>query len=107
VTSHYNGSNALRCCGGCGGSFLADDRNRTYLCPKCTAAQPEFDPQPYEKCQGRPDKQRCRYGPRLAEHVVLAREGDMVTVRPLGFPEAEPVTVHLNELTPQRISYGR
>jgi hypothetical protein len=39
--------------------------------------------------------------------VVLAREGDMVTVRPLGFPEAAPVTVHLNELTPPWISYGR
>lgn len=110
--SRYNGSNALRSCGGCGGSFLADDRNEMYICPKCTKGLPEFDPQPYEKCGGRPDKQRVRYnwygsGPYgSAECVVLAREGDMVTIRPLGRPELEAVTVHLNNLRPARITPG-
>lgn len=104
--TRYNGSNALRSCGGCGRSFLADNRNETYYCPKCTKSMPEFDPQPYATCGGRPDKQMVKYGPMLTDHVVLAREGDMVTIRPLGFPENEPVTVHLNELRPPWVSYG-
>lgn len=106
MSTRYNGSNALRSCGGCGGSFLADDRNETYFCPKCTAAQPEFDPQPYAECKDQPDKQRVKYGPRLADHVVLARKGDMVTIRPLGFPDDDPVTVHVNNLRPPWVSYG-
>lgn len=97
----------LRLCGGCNGSFCGDSRNETYFCPKCTAAMPEFDPQPYAKCEGRPDRQRVKYGPYLADHVVLAREGDMVTIRPLGNPEAESFTVHVNNLRPTRVSYGR
>lgn len=104
---HYNGSNALRSCGGCGGSFLADDRNETYFCPKCTAAFPEFDPQPYPSCGGRPDRQRVRYGPRLDEYVVLAREGDMLTIRRLGLPESDPVQVHVANARPPWVTYGR
>lgn len=96
----------LRSCGNCGGSFCGDNRNETYFCPKCTAAMPEFDPQPYAKCEGRPDRQRVKYGPWLTDHVVLAREGDMVTVRPLGNPDAEPFTVHVNNLRPPWVSYG-
>lgn len=102
----YTGSNALRSCGNCGGSFLVHAANETYICPKCTKSMPEFGPQPYAKCMDRPDKQRCRYGPRLTEHVVLAREGDMATVRPLGCPDAEPFTVHVNNLRPPWITYG-
>jgi hypothetical protein len=95
----------LRSCGGCGGSFLGDDRNEIYFCPACTAKLPPFDPQPYARCQGQPDKQRCRYEGR--EMVVLAREGDQVTVRPLGNPEAAPATVHINNLRPAYITPGR
>lgn len=108
MTSRYNGSNALRACGGCGGSFLADNRDEAYFCSKCTRNLPEFDPQPYGL--GRPDDQACRMdyqGRRLVRMVVLARDGDMVTVRPLGFPEADPVTVHVNNLRPVYITPGR
>lgn len=102
-------TNYLRSCGGCGGSFLGDNRDEIYFCPRCTKNLPEFDPQPYAKCKGQPDKQRCRMdyqGRRLVEMVVLAREGDMVTVRPLGFPDDDPVTVHLNVLRPHYITPG-
>jgi hypothetical protein len=95
----------LRSCGGCGGSFLGDNRNEIYFCPKCTRGLPEFDPQPYEKCNGRPDKQRCRYQGR--DMVVLEREGDMVTVRPLGRPDASSATVHIGQLRPVYASPGR
>jgi hypothetical protein len=94
----------LRSCGGCGGSFLGDNRNEIWFCPKCTAALPPFDPQPYAKCQGRPDKQRCRY--RGREMTVIAREGDMVTVRPLGDPEAEEHEVHISNLRSVYITPG-
>jgi hypothetical protein len=98
----------LRSCGGCGGSFGGDARDQIWLCPKCTAKLPPFDPQPY--AVGGPDNQRCRMdwdGWRLREMVVLAREGDMVTVRPLGNPDIKPRTVHLNDLRPPYITPGR
>lgn len=96
----------LRSCGGCGGSFCGDNRNETWFCPKCTRVNDakHFDPQPYGR--GRPDDQRVKYGPYLRDHVVLAREGDMVTIRPLGNPDADPVTVHVNNLRPPWVSYG-
>lgn len=96
----------LRSCGGCGGSFCGDNRNETYFCAECTRRNGErlFDPQPYGR--GTIDSQRVKYGPRLADHVVLAREGDMVTIRPLGFPDADPVTVHVNNVRPPWVSYG-
>lgn len=95
----------LRVCGGCGGSFLGDDRNEIWFCPSCTAEHPPFDPQPYAKCQGRPDKQSCRYEGR--EMVVLDRDGDDVTVRPLGRPDLEPFTVNIRNLRPVYVTPGR
>ncbi len=103
--SRYNGSNALRSCGGCGGSFLADNRNEIYFCPKCTKYLPEFDPQPYGK--GRPDDQQVRFGPRLDLYLVIAREGDMVTIRRMGNPDALPFEVPVNNLRPLWTTYGR
>lgn len=95
----------LRSCGGCGGSFLGDDRNEIWFCPACTAKFPPFDPQPYAKCQGQPDKQSCRY--RGQQMVVLERDGDDVTVRPLGRPDLEPSVVHISNLRPVYITPGR
>lgn len=94
----------LRNCGGCGGSFLGDNRNEIWFCPKCTAALPPFDPQPYAKCKEQPDKQRCRYRGQVM--AVIAREGDMVTVRPLGNPDAPAREVHVNDLRPVWITPG-
>lgn len=98
----------LRSCGGCGGSFGGDARNEIWFCNKCKARLPEFDPQPY--AVGGSGKSICRMdqdGWPLREMVVLAREGDMVTVRPLGRPDLEPVTVSLSELRPHYITPGR
>ena len=92
----------LRSCGRCGGSFLGDNRNEIYFCPACTAKLPPFNPQPYPI--GSQDEQQCRYEGRLM--VVLAREGELVMVRPLGNPEAAPVTVHINNLRPAYITPG-
>jgi predicted amidophosphoribosyltransferase len=96
----------LRCCGGCGGSFaVAYSTNEIWFCPACTKKLPDFDPQPY--AIGGPENQRVRYGPHLREYVVLAREGDQVTIRPLGNPDAEEITVNVNVLRPPYITYGR
>jgi hypothetical protein len=92
----------LRCCGGCGGSFLGDNRDEIWFCPKCARNLPDFDPQPYGR--GRLSDQSCRYEGRLM--VVLDREGDEVSVRPLGNPSAPPVIVHINNLRPAYITPG-
>jgi hypothetical protein len=97
----------LRCCGRCGGSFLGDNRDEIWFCPSCTKKLPPFDPQPYSV--GGSENQRARMnwaGWKLREVVVLAREGDMVTVRPLGNPDIEPVTVHVSVLRPAYITPG-
>lgn len=65
----------------------------------------EFDPQPYEKCEGSTDRQRCRYDD--TEMVVLAREGNSVTVRPLGSPYAPEQVVDVHSLRPSYITLGR
>lgn len=98
-----SGGTPLRCCGGCGGSFLGDNRNEIWFCPACAAKFPPFNPQPYPV--GSQDEQQCRYEGR--EMVVLAREGDQVTVRPLGNPDAPSFTVHINNLRPVYITPGR
>jgi hypothetical protein len=96
----------LRCCAGCGGSFaVAYTTNEAWFCPKCTAALPEFNPQPYGR--GRPDDQSVRYGPYLVQYVVLDRKGDMVTIRPMGNPDAMSFEVHVNNLRPMWVTYGR
>lgn len=100
-------TNYLRCCGRCGGSFIGDNRDEIWFCAACVKALPEFNPQPYGR--GRYDDQRCRMdyqGRRLVEMVVIARVGDMVTVRPLGFPDADLITVHVNNLRPHYITPG-
>lgn len=79
--------------------------NEIWFCPKCTKRLPEFNPQPY--AVGGPENQRVRYGPYLREYVVLARESDMVTIRPLGNPGESPVTVSVNVLRPHYITPGR
>lgn len=98
----------LRSCGRCGGSFGGDARNEIWFCNRCRAKLPEFNPQPY--AVGGPANQTCRYsydGWNLREMVVLAREGDMVTVRPLGNPDEAPRTVHVSELRPHYVTPGR
>jgi hypothetical protein len=98
--------NSLRSCGGCGGSFLGDNRNEIYFCPKCTAGLPEFNPQPYrmQKLGERAVEQQCRYEGRLM--VVTDRDGDDVTVRPLGNPDAPARIVHVNNLRPAYVTPG-
>ena len=89
----------LRSCAGCGGSFAAHNSrslDEAYVCDKCMpkVMPPDFDPQPN-------DIVRFIDGPR-GDWLVLGRDGDMVSVRRLGFPEAEPRPVSIHALYPRR-----
>jgi hypothetical protein len=76
----------MRTCAGCSGFFLAwgyvnpDD---PYFCPKCWEKKTaNFDPQPNDRVL---DVGRMS-GP-FSQLFVVARDGDTVTVQPLGFPD--------------------
>jgi len=89
----------LRCCSGCGGSFAAHNSKSfdgAYLCDKCLpkVRPADFDPQPN-------DVVRFIDGPR-GDWLVISRDGDMVSVRRLGFPEREPCPVSIHALYPRR-----
>jgi len=89
----------LRCCAGCGSSFAAHNSKSfdgAYVCDKCMPkVRPDnFDPQPN-------DIVRFIDGPR-GNWVVLSRDGDMVSVRRLGFPEDEPRPASIHALYPRR-----
>ena len=76
----------MRTCSRCSGFFLAhaahyDDE--PYFCPKCWPKFTEgFDPQAGDRVR---DIDRMS-GP-FSEIFVVARDGDTVTVQPLGFPD--------------------
>lgn len=100
----------LRACGGCGGSFLGDNRNEIWFCPKCTAKLPPFNPRPYRVIQadgGDATDQTCRRYGDAREWVVCDRQGDAVTVKPLGFPDGYRETVNIAQLRPAYYTPGR
>lgn len=74
----------LRCCAGCAGSFLGDNRPGSYHRPRCTAEMPPWDPQPNDSVRLHTD--------RIARYLVLARDGETLTLRRLGFPEERSFT---------------
>lgn len=98
--------NVLRSCAAHGGHHLAYSSRSfggSYFCPAFLRAMFEdFDPQPYENCQGQPDRQRVHMidDPYKSDYVVVARDGDNVTIRSLAFPDQEPVTVSVHNLYP-------
>lgn len=98
----------MRTCAGCSGFFLAYASKFAFFCPKCSREQWDgFDPQPYRVVQeqGRGyDRQRCRDAVTGRELCVLDRDGDDVTVRPMGRPDMEPWTVHVANLMPMGYS---
>lgn len=48
--------------------------------------------QVYRSTRGE-SSERIRYGPRLEEHVILKRDGDTLTIRPLGEPDTPPFEI--------------
>jgi hypothetical protein len=76
---------------------------RPFYCPSCRSGlvSPEEHAQPNAivRKANRPD------GP-FSQLVVLSRDGDRVTVRPLGFPDGPEETLPLAELAPE-FSYAR
>lgn len=85
----------LRMCAGCAGSFATyapghwDD---PYTCPNCLAKQPPFNPQPNDVVH-LADNWRTQF-------VVLARTGDTLTIRRLGWPDGPISTVHVANTMP-------
>ncbi len=92
--------NHLRLCGGCHTQWLAWGSAEwpppTYFCPRCTAKQPPFDPQPnpHPSCQV-----KLRTAPRWETYFVTARDGDRAEIRRLGFPELPAFWVTLSALS--------
>lgn len=94
--------NILRSCAVGGGHHLGHNSRSfggRYFCPKhLRETFHEFDPQP-----GDPVRNRVRFidgGRGDAELIVVARDGDQVTVRYLGFPDLPAQTASLAELWP-------
>ena len=88
----------LRCCAGCSGFFAAHNSKSfdgAYFCDKCMpkVMPDDFNPQPN-------DVVRFIDGPRV-DWVVVSRDGDMVSIRRLGFPESEPRSVSIHALYPR------
>jgi len=89
VTDHF-----LTSCATCGGHWLGHDSSSfggVYRCPEHQAAHTAgFGPQPNDLV--------CTIVGPQTQCVVLAREADHVTLRRLGFPDAESFTVHISAL---------
>lgn len=90
----------LRCCAGCGGSFLGDDRRGKWFCPKCAAKLPKHDPQPHAVGLRNQSIVSLTAPSNYSGWCVLARDGDTLTLRPLGNPDDEPIKVHVNNTKP-------
>lgn len=106
-------ANYVRCCAGCSGTIIIQYETARFApvyCGKCKAANEaswaDFDPQPY------PARDRTirrwsgqapvgRLGDTNREWCVLAREGDWLTVRPLGLPDTESVQIPLSDARPR------
>lgn len=106
-------TNYLRCCAGCSASIVihyetphgAEDR---VYCSKCRKdndkSWSDFDPQPYparDNTVRRWSSERMSVFDANREWCVLAREGDTLTVRPLGRPDMEPVQIHISDARPR------
>lgn len=95
-------TNFLRCCAGCNAHITIGyetERDAAVYCTKCDAMNKEswsdFDPQPRP---GRDCLVRLYTEP--GQWCVLARDGDMLTVRKMGFPDSESVEVHVANVLP-------
>ncbi len=76
----------MRTCAGCSGFFLthaARYADEPYFCPKCWARRTaDFDPR-----QGDQVRDVDRTSGPFSDLFVVDRDGDEVTVQPLGFPD--------------------
>lgn len=90
----------LRLCAGCNTQWLAWGSREwpppSYFCPRCTAKQPPFDPQPnpHPTCQV-----KLRTAPAWQTYYVTERDGEYAVIRRLGWPEFPSQRVHLSALT--------
>lgn len=57
-----------------------------------------FDPQPK-------DTVRAISGPHYRTYIVVTRHGDKVNVRPLGFPDVDPVSIPVGALYPASFNH--
>lgn len=91
----------LRCCAGCGGSFLGYTTGGFgFYCGPCAKRHGEgFDPQPGP---GKWQTVRLCSDKNPRDYVVLAREGQILTLRPLGRPDVPSVEMHVNNTTWRR-----
>lgn len=103
---HYPAA-PLRSCAVGGGHHLGHNSKSfggRYFCPKHQRETfYNFDPQPYTGRVGEPVCNRVRFIDNArgeCELIVIARDGDRVTVKALGFPELPARTVTLAELWP-------
>lgn len=107
-------TNYLRSCAGCSAHIVIQfetERDVPVYCTKCKRINDEswtdFDPQPYRKVdygQRPPDSVIRRWShpsPVFGDWCVLARDGDRLTVRPLGRPDAEPIDIHISDARPR------
>lgn len=89
-------NNMLRLCAGCNRNFLtyaSHNPEDPFFCPKCWKVRTEnFDPQPNDQVR---DIDHMS-GP-FSSLFVVARDGDQVTVQPIGFPDRRR-TVALGQL---------
>ena len=97
----------LRSCAVGGGHHLGHNSTSfggRYLCPKHQRETfYNFDPQPCTHQIGELIRNRVRFidgGRGDAELIVIARDGDQVTVKVLGFPDLPAQTVPLAALWP-------
>jgi hypothetical protein len=92
----------LRSCGIGGGhhaGYASKSFGGTYYCPKHLRMFLEgFDPQPR-------DRVKPIDGPSWREYIVMARDGDSVSVKILGRPELEPETFSVRMLYPGDASH--
>lgn len=102
-----------RTCAAGGGDHLGHDSTSfggKYLCPvHLWSLMHGFNPQPYGTPGG--TDQTVKFidgslpGPMHAERhetvwCVWGRDGEMLTLRPLGRPDCEPITAHVNTVYP-------
>lgn len=106
-------TNYLRSCAGCAAHIMIQYEtpfgNETPVyCPKCrkanAASWADFDPRPFparDQTIRRWSSERMSVFDANREWCVLARDGETLTVRPLGRPDLEPVQIHISDARPR------